>query len=44
MVAVKARWKSILQEQSESIRNGKRFGPHSPEFRRLMNPDPDEER
>lgn len=44
MVAVKARWKSFLQDQGHAIRNGKRFGPNSPEFHRLMDPDPDEER
>src|SRR5262249_31482162 len=39
IVAIKAAWKRFLQEQGQAIRDGKRFGPNSPEFRRLIYPN-----
>jgi hypothetical protein len=44
MAAVQARWRQFLKDQGQAIRNGKRFDPRSPEFRRLMYPDFEDDR
>jgi hypothetical protein len=44
MVGFKARWKRFLQDHGRAIRDGKHFKMSSPEVRRLICPDSDDER